>query len=228
MQILSSLGKCVSAAIAAGFLIATVPAATYAADAPMRMPPPGDAMAQQMNKHIQEHLDKLAARLEIKASQEAAWQSFSSAMRDLMASHMEMSRAMAHAGHEQQGAEADAATLARKHADQAADHARKLAQVADATAKLEQSLGPEQKQVFDEVARNFAHEHFEHHAMMHGGHWWHDGQDGEHCGGGHRQLHDRDGHGGEGHGGAGHDGSSHGGSGGSAPDSGASMSTSPQ
>jgi hypothetical protein len=221
MQIFPSLGKYASAAIAAGFLIAAVPG--YAADAPMRMPPPGDAMAQQMNQHIQEHLDKLAGRLEIKASQEAAWQSFSGAMRDLMTSQM----AMARGAHERQGAEPDAATMAREHADHAADHARKLAQVADATAKLEQTLSPEQKQVFDEVARHFAHEHFEHHAMMHGGHWWHDGHDGEQCGGHHHHMHDGPMHDGPGHDGRRQDGAPHGGAGG-APDSDQSMSVTPQ
>jgi hypothetical protein len=69
----------------------------------------------------------------------------------------------------------DAAARARHAADRAADHAKRLAQLADATAKLQQTLDPSQKQVLNEVARNLAH-HWHDRGEGHGGmHDQHDG-----------------------------------------------------
>jgi hypothetical protein len=140
-------------------------------------PPPGHEMlAQHMARHLQEHLDKLAARLEIKASQEPAWQAFAAAFRDLAGSRPMMGRDGARASDE------DAATIARERADRAADHAQKMARLADATAKLEQSLGPDQRQVFNETARRFAHEHMEPGAGDgERGHWGGHDHGGPHC-----------------------------------------------
>lgn len=118
-----------------------------------------DFMVQRWSQHVQAHLDKLAERLEIKASQEAAWQKFSAAFRDNMSLHATMGHPPA------AGGDADAATLAREQAERARDHAQKLAQLAEATAALQQSLGPEQRQVFNEAARHFAREHGGHGAM---------------------------------------------------------------
>jgi hypothetical protein len=134
----------------------------YAADAaPAPAPDHPEALHAQMERHLDEkihaRLARLADRLEIKASQQPAWQKFSAAWTE--ASHGPAG-AMAH----RPGPDADAATLTRTHAEFAARHAQVLARLADATAELEQALGPDQRKVFDEVARQVAHEH------MMGGH----------------------------------------------------------
>jgi len=126
-------------------------------------------MEQRRAERVTAMLDRLAARLEIKATQESAWQGFSAALRDLMSPP----EAEPHPA-----VDRDAAAMAREHADRAAAHAQKLARVADATAKLEQVLGGDQRLVLDEAARRFAHEHMAHAGMGHGG--W-DGHDSAHC-----------------------------------------------
>ncbi len=126
-------------------------------------------LAQHVAKHVQMRLDELAARLQIKASQEQAWQAFSTAYRDLVTAHLAQ-REQTLAG----APDMDAAALARKHADWAADHAQKLARLADATAKLQQALEADQRLVLNEVARHFVQERLafgrmhEHHFAHHG------------------------------------------------------------
>lgn len=138
-----------------------------------------DAMGQRWTQHVQAHLDKLAERMEIKASQEAAWQKFSAAFQTNMSLHGMMGHPPGHEGGHETPA-ADAAALARQQADRAWDHAQKLTQLADATAALQQVLTPEQRLVFDEAARHFIHEHGEHGGMgpMAGG--YHEGME-DHC-----------------------------------------------
>jgi len=139
-----------------------------------------EAMGERWAQHVQAHLDKLAERMEIKASQEAVWQKFSAAFRNTMSLHATMGHgAGAYGGHEPAGA--DAAAMARQQADRAWDHAQKLTQLADATAALQQALTPEQRLVFDEAARHFAREHGGHGgmgSMVDGGHH---GAMEEHC-----------------------------------------------
>ena len=170
------------AAISAG-LVATIGLVSSSAAEPVEPPSAGagahsshESMARHWDQHVQAHLDKLAERLEIKASQEAAWQKFSAAFHDTMRMHAMM-------GHEAMGeadkvAQADAAALARQMADHASARAQKLAQLADATAALQQALSADQRLVFDEAARHFAHEHGGMGPMAEGGH--HGGMGG-HC-----------------------------------------------
>jgi hypothetical protein len=154
------------AAVAAGIAATLVFGASSAADL-HASPPSPDPMAQHEmqqhaqhhTQHLQEQLDHLAARLEIKASQQDAWQAFAAAFRDVMAP----------ASHVPALEQADAAGLARAHADRAAEHAQKLARMADATAKLQQSLAPEQRQVLNEVARRFVRERLGQMGDLHGG-----------------------------------------------------------
>jgi len=161
------------AGIAAGFLTATFVVPSAAAE---KTPTPAESMheqmAQRLTMHLQAQLDELAARLQIKASQEPAWQAFSGAYRDLVTAHLAQ-REAARAG----TADLDAASLARKRADWAAEDAQRLAKLADATGKLQQSLSPDQRLVLNEVARHFAQEHFAHgHRYAHG-----DESHGRHC-----------------------------------------------
>ena len=99
-------------------------------------------------------LDEAANRLEIKASQQKAWQAYTKSL-EAMAAHPDKHPAE----------DADAATIARFHADIASQMAAKLQKVADATAKLQAALTPEQRKTFDQMARHFGH-HGEH-SMQH-------------------------------------------------------------
>ena len=124
-------------------------------------PPAGDhaAMHQQhrvehMQLKMKERIAKMASRLEIKASQQGPWGEYVKA-RESMLANLPARPAR----------DADAATVAKGRADFAADRARKLAVVSEATAKLQTVLAPEQRKVFDEMARRGGHRGFgSHHA----------------------------------------------------------------
>jgi len=119
---------------------------------------------EQMQQHMQERMttrmDKLAQRLEIKASQQAVWEGFAKSIETLPARDAK-----------QPADDADAATIARYHADRITEMAGKLTKVADATAKLEAALTPDQRKVFDQTAHLFLHHRqgagFGHHGMEH-------------------------------------------------------------
>jgi hypothetical protein len=122
---------------------------------------------EQMQQHMQEHmkarLDKLAQRLEIKASQQAVWEDFAKSVETLPNRNAK-----------KPADDADAATIARYHADRTAEMAGKMTKIADATAKLEAALTPDQRKILDQTAHLFLnHRHgtgFEHHGMYHGEH----------------------------------------------------------
>ena len=97
---------------------------------------------ERMQMKMQERTAKMASRLEIKASQQAAWGDYVKARESMFANPPV-----------RPARDADAATIARARADFAADMARRLAVVSDATAKLQAVLTPEQRKVFDEMAR---------------------------------------------------------------------------
>jgi hypothetical protein len=113
---------------------------------------PADTV-QARKDWIQHRLDDVAARLEIKASQQAAWQSYAASVLALGDVGTGMRARPA--------ADADAATIARARAEHLTLFARKLTDVADATARLQGVLSPEQRSVLTEVTRN---------AGMHGMH----------------------------------------------------------
>jgi hypothetical protein len=150
-------------------------------------------MHEPMEQKMQEHLDHLAARLEIRASQQEAWNGFAAAVKGMAPAHPR----------EEPARDLDAAARARLAADHAAEMARKLSTLADATGKLQQVLDGPQKQVLNEVSREFGH-------RMHGhGHgdgegpmgMHHEMHEHEHCDGDHEHGHEgHDGHDGhEGH-----------------------------
>ncbi|HUW77067.1 MAG TPA: Spy/CpxP family protein refolding chaperone, partial [Gallionella sp.] len=105
---------------------------------------------EQIQQHMQERMktrmDTLAQRLEIKASQQSVWEGFAKSIETLPEQNAK-----------QPADDADAATIARYHADRAAKMASKLAKVADATAKLEAALTPDQRKVLDQTAHLFLH-----------------------------------------------------------------------
>jgi hypothetical protein len=150
-------------ALFAAFIAATGAAWTVSASAadassaPVAKMAPAERKAE-MEKHRQEmfkHMsDRMADRLEIKPSQQAAFQAYTTALQTAMtppANHPEY--------------KSDAAGIARMNADLAAEHAKRLAAVADATAKFQEALSPEQRKTFDQMAAAFMH----HHHGMHRG-----------------------------------------------------------
>jgi LTXXQ motif family protein len=137
------------ATVLATLLLAALPLASMAQQERAPADPPQSArMHEHMQQGMEKHLDHLAARLEIRASQQEAWKGFAGAVRGLVPATPP----------EPAAKDLDAAARARQAADRAADRAKRLAQLADATAKLQQTLDPPQKEVLNEVAREFGHQ----------------------------------------------------------------------
>ncbi len=135
-------------------LLATVPVAL--ADAPSQgasvQDPERHAEGRQpdpekMRAFIHARLEKLAARLDLKAPQQTAWNAFAGSVEALAARP---------ASPPADGA--DATTIARYRADLAAGFARRLAAVADTTARLQAALDRDQQQTFNEAYRRFRHD----------------------------------------------------------------------
>ncbi|HWY72134.1 MAG TPA: Spy/CpxP family protein refolding chaperone [Burkholderiaceae bacterium] len=151
-----------------------------AADPPSD-PPHAARVHEYMQQNMQRHLDHLAARLEIRASQQEAWNAFAGAVRAMVPATPP----------EPPAQDLDAAARARRAADRAADRAKRLGQLADATSKLQQALDPPQKQVLNEVARDLGHRL---HGHDDGALGMHRGMHPEHCDGpkheGHGHMHD--------------------------------------
>ena len=153
--------------------VAIALSAGWIAGASAQTPAPGDSAAMHQ-KHRMEHMQmkmkeriaKMASRLEIKASQQAAWGDYVKAREGMMANRPA-----------RPARDADAATIARARADHVADKGRKLAVVADATGRLQAVLTPEQRKVFDEMAQRGGQRGMRGH---HGGRG--DGERGEHGG----------------------------------------------
>jgi LTXXQ motif family protein len=121
--------------------------------------------AKHRQEWIKHRLDHLADRLEIKASQQAAWQAYTKTIESIVGQPLKKPEGML-----------DAAGMTRMRADRAAAGAQKLAQVADATAKLQEVLTPEQRVTLNQaVARAGQRFHGRFHGGEHG-----QGQQGEH------------------------------------------------
>lgn len=92
----------------------------------------------------QMHLDHEAAMLEIKASQESAWEAYSAASLELMNTYV--SRKVL-------PPDITAAAAMRQHADQAFVFAQSLSKLADATEKLQALLNEDQRKILDRIVR---------------------------------------------------------------------------
>ena len=110
---------------------------------------------EERSQWVKMHLDREAAMLELKASQESAWDAYAAATLELM-----------NAGgmHNPLPANLDASALMRLHAEHATAFAQRLSTLADATAKLEAVLNDDQRQVLDRLVRL--------HSQFHGMHHW--------------------------------------------------------
>lgn len=118
---------------------------------------------ERMHEHMKARLDKLAERLEIKSSQQAVWEEFAKSVEPLLERSVK-----------KPNDDADAATIARYHAERATEFAKKLTVIADATAKLQKVLTEDQRKILNQASRRFLHK----------GHGWH----------GHSNEQGRDGH----------------------------------
>jgi hypothetical protein len=107
-----------------------------------------EADREQMRVHFQERmnerLDRMGERLAIKPSQQDAWAEFRKTVQTMFQGRPERPQR-----------DADAATLMRFRADMASQMASAMASLADATARLQQVLEPEQRKTLDEIARRF-------------------------------------------------------------------------
>jgi hypothetical protein len=157
-------------------LLGAAPGWAQSNDAPAAKPGMQEHM-HEMQAHraemMKHHLDAAAERLELKASQVPAWQTFAGAFTAL---HEPAQMGQMH----EQFEKADAAGLVKMAADHAADRARKLSTLADATAKLQATMSDNQRALFTQMAR---HQMMRHHHHEHGGmHGHHDGDGSEHGG----------------------------------------------
>ncbi len=99
-------------------------------------------MRERMQARQGQRLDRLGARLEIKASQQEAWTAYRKVRETMFQDRPQ-----------RPGRDADAATLTRFRAEMAQRRAQRMASVAEATAKLQAVLEPEQRKVLDEISR---------------------------------------------------------------------------
>ena len=101
---------------------------------------------EKLHEHMKARLDKLAGRLEIKASQQAAWEEFAKSV-----------GMMAEQNVKKPSDDADAAAISRYRAEKATEFAKKLTGIADATAKLQKVLTGDQRKILNQTARHFLH-----------------------------------------------------------------------
>lgn len=152
----------IAAALALGAAILTGAAASAWASPPWADGPARQEWTKQRQEWMRARLDRAANRLEIKSSQQEAWQAFVKVVEqpvDLPARKAD--------------AAWDAAAMSRWHADMSAARAKKAVQVADATAKLQEVLTPEQRKTLDQLVQRMGHRGHRH--MMRGGDWMGDG-----------------------------------------------------
>lgn len=102
---------------------------------------------EKMHEHMKARLDKLAERLKIRSSQQAAWEEFYRSVE--MLAERSVNKPIK---------DADAATILRYRAERATEFAKKLTKIADATANLQTALTEEQRKILDRVSRHFLHQ----------------------------------------------------------------------
>lgn len=106
--------------------------------------------SKQRAKFARRYLDRQATMLEIKASQQPAWDAYAAAKFELLTG-FDNAKPLP--------LDADAATVARRRADRAKATAQSLDKLADATTKLEATLTDNQRKVLDRMTRSHWHRH---------------------------------------------------------------------
>jgi len=104
-----------------------------------------------MQKFVQHRLDRLASRLEIKASQQPAWEAYSQAVANIAPPKDAGNKETKPVENE------DAATIMHRRADRVAEMAKKLAAIADATDKLQAVLTEDQRKILAQEVRHQLH-----------------------------------------------------------------------
>jgi hypothetical protein len=99
---------------------------------------------EKRHEHMKISLEKLAMRLEIKASQQTAWEEFAKSVGMLADRNVK-----------KPVGDADAATIARYRAEMATEFASKLTKIADATSRLQASLTEDQRKILDQETHRF-------------------------------------------------------------------------
>lgn len=114
--------------------------------------------------HTQRSLDGLAKKLNLKADQQAAWQTYSSGAlsraQDRAAKMQEM-----HAHKGEARADSDTATKLDRMSQMMRERADKLQKVAQDTRAFEDALSPEQKTIFDLYWKSQFHHRMGHRPM---------------------------------------------------------------
>ena len=99
-------------------------------------------MRERMQARMSQRLDRLASRLEIKASQQEAWEAYRTARTSILENRPQ-----------RPARDADAASVAKFRAEMAQRRATHLTTMAQAIANLQQVLEPQQRKVLDEIVR---------------------------------------------------------------------------
>jgi hypothetical protein len=113
--------------------------------------------SDSMSEHIKLRLEKLSQRLEIRSSQQAAWEKFARSV-EMLAEH----------NIPQPGNDADAAAIAHYRADRTAAFAKKLSVIADTTDNLQKVLTEDQRKIFNQEARVALHRKHDWNRLNHG------------------------------------------------------------
>lgn len=143
-------------------------AAVWAAPAETKQSASQD-WGKERQERFKQLTDHMANRLEIKASQQAAWQAFTKSLQAAVESAVKKPET-----------KSDAASIARMRADMAMERAQRLAQIADATAGLQEVLTPDQRATLDQMAAKFAGRRGGHHGFRNGEYGGWEGQEHEH------------------------------------------------
>ena len=109
-------------------------------------------MREKMQARMNERFERMAKRLDIKPSQQDAWNTYRQARTPAMGTMAQ-----------RPAKDADAATVARFRAEMAQRRAQHLAMVAEATANLQQVLDDDQRKMLAEMARRGGRGHGGHH-----------------------------------------------------------------
>ena len=140
--------------IAGSFAALTAVGALTAAMPVFSQPNPNDSSAvtsdasrqDKIRAHVQARLDRMAKQLNIDASQQGAWNRYAQTVQGMIGT-----------GLQRPAKDADAATIVRFRAQLADAQAHKLAQLADATATLQQALNPDQRKTLGDLVRHSDH-----------------------------------------------------------------------
>jgi LTXXQ motif family protein len=110
---------------------------------------------QEHAAHFERMLNNMANRLEIKASQEAQWDSFTKALRAFN-THKDWNNELEN-GASSKNEGIDAALIAKKMADKMTDRAQKMTVLANETARLQKVLTNDQQKILNQMAWRFVH-----------------------------------------------------------------------